>query len=105
MLIPTKPQEVTWTDAQWRAIFATGRDVLVSAAAGSGKTAVLIERLIQKMIRTDNQIDVDQLLVVTFTNASAAEMPCTGLGALSLCGDRRRHCRSDRPRWGRGAGG
>lgn len=74
MLIPTKPLEVTWTDAQWRAIFATGRDVLVSAAAGSGKTAVLIERLIQKMIRTDNPIDVDQLLVVTFTNASAAEM-------------------------------
>ena len=74
MLIPTKPQEVTWTDAQWRAIFATGRDVLVSAAAGSGKTAVLIERLIQKMIREDDPIDVDQLLVVTFTNASAAEM-------------------------------
>jgi ATP-dependent helicase/nuclease subunit A len=74
MLIPTKPQEVTWTDAQWRSIFAEGRDVLVSAAAGSGKTAVLIERLIQKMIRQTNPVDVDQLLVVTFTNASAAEM-------------------------------
>jgi ATP-dependent helicase/nuclease subunit A len=74
MLIPTKPQDVTWTDAQWRAIFAEGRDILVSAAAGSGKTAVLIERLIQKMIREDNPIDVDELLVVTFTNASAAEM-------------------------------
>ncbi|WP_017381564.1 helicase-exonuclease AddAB subunit AddA [Paenisporosarcina sp. TG-14] len=74
MLIPTKPQDVTWTDAQWRSIFAEGRDVLVSAAAGSGKTAVLIERLIQKMIRQTNPIDVDELLVVTFTNASAAEM-------------------------------
>lgn len=74
MLIPTKPLDVTWTDAQWRAIFGAGRDVLVSAAAGSGKTAVLIERLIQKMIRHDDPIDVDQLLVVTFTNASAAEM-------------------------------
>lgn len=74
MFIPTKPQDVTWTDAQWRAIFAEGRDVLVSAAAGSGKTAVLIERLIQKMIRETNPIDVDELLVVTFTNASAAEM-------------------------------
>lgn len=74
MFIPTKPQDVTWTDAQWRSIFAEGRDVLVSAAAGSGKTAVLIERLIQKMIRTTNPVDVDELLVVTFTNASAAEM-------------------------------
>ncbi len=74
MLIPTKPQDVTWTDAQWRSIFAEGRDVLVSAAAGSGKTAVLIERLIQKMIRQTNPVDVDELLVVTFTNASAAEM-------------------------------
>lgn len=74
MFIPTKPQGVTWTDTQWRAIFASGRDVLVSAAAGSGKTAVLIERLIQKMIRQVDPIDVDQLLVVTFTNASAAEM-------------------------------
>ncbi|QBP41730.1 helicase-exonuclease AddAB subunit AddA [Paenisporosarcina antarctica] len=74
MLIPTKPQDVTWTDAQWRSIFAEGRDVLVSAAAGSGKTAVLIERLIRKMIRQTNPIDVDELLVVTFTNASAAEM-------------------------------
>jgi ATP-dependent helicase/nuclease subunit A len=74
MLIPTKPQDVTWTDAQWRSIFAEGRDILVSAAAGSGKTAVLIERLIQKMIRQTNPVDVDELLVVTFTNASAAEM-------------------------------
>lgn len=74
-LIPTKPQEAQWTDEQWKAIWASGQDILVSAAAGSGKTAVLIERLIQKILAPEeSRIDVDQLLVVTFTNASAAEM-------------------------------
>ncbi|WP_010286801.1 helicase-exonuclease AddAB subunit AddA [Kurthia massiliensis] len=72
--IPIKPQEVTWTDEQWQAIWAKGQDTLVSAAAGSGKTAVLIERLIQKVIDETNPMNVDELLVVTFTNASAAEM-------------------------------
>ncbi|MEO4054233.1 helicase-exonuclease AddAB subunit AddA [Solibacillus sp. CAU 1738] len=72
--IPKKPIDAQWTDEQWKAIWATGQDTLVSAAAGSGKTAVLIERLIQKILAKDNPIDVDQLLVVTFTNASAAEM-------------------------------
>ena len=75
MKIPTKPSDVQWTDVQWKAIYAAGQDILVSAAAGSGKTAVLIERLIQKILAPeDKRIDVDQLLVVTFTNASAAEM-------------------------------
>lgn len=74
MNIPNMPVELTWTPAQWKAIWATGSDVLVSAAAGSGKTAVLIERLIQKVIAKENPINVDELLVVTFTNASAAEM-------------------------------
>ena len=73
-ILPTKPQNVTWTDDQWKAIWATGQDTLVSAAAGSGKTAVLIERLIQKVIDETKPINVDELLVVTFTNASAAEM-------------------------------
>lgn len=72
--IPIKPEDVTWTDEQWKAIWASGQDVLVSAAAGSGKTAVLINRMIEKVISTTDPIDVDQLLVVTFTNASAAEM-------------------------------
>ena len=53
-------------------IYATGQDVLVAAAAGSGKTAVLVERIIQKILR--DGIDVDRLLVVTFTNLSAREM-------------------------------
>ena len=71
-MIPTKPNDVIWTDAQWRSIYAKGQDVLVAAAAGSGKTAVLVERIIQRILR-DN-MDVDLLLVVTFTNLSAREM-------------------------------
>ena len=67
-------QKTKWTPAQQLAIDSKGRDILVAAAAGSGKTAVLIERLIQKVLDKDNPVDVDQLLVVTFTNASAAEM-------------------------------
>lgn len=71
-MIATKPNDVIWTDAQWRSIYAKGQDVLVAAAAGSGKTAVLVERIIQRILR-DN-MDVDLLLVVTFTNLSAREM-------------------------------
>ncbi|MCY8405386.1 helicase-exonuclease AddAB subunit AddA [Bacillus sonorensis] len=69
-----KPKNSTWTDDQWKAIVSSGRDILVAAAAGSGKTAVLVERIIRKITAEDNPIDVDRLLVVTFTNASAAEM-------------------------------
>jgi len=72
--IPEKPAQVTWTDDQWKAIYASGQDTLVSAAAGSGKTAVLINRMIEKVVAVENPINVDELLVVTFTNASAAEM-------------------------------
>ncbi|WP_416731250.1 helicase-exonuclease AddAB subunit AddA [Fictibacillus sp. JL2B1089] len=70
-LIP-KPEGATWTDEQWQAIQARGENVLVAAAAGSGKTAVLVERIIT-MIR-EKVADVDRLLIVTFTNAAAAEM-------------------------------
>ena len=73
-MIPEKPQSTTFTDAQWEAVWRTGSDVLVAAAAGSGKTRVLITRLIEKVIAENNPIDVDELLVVTFTNAAAAEM-------------------------------
>lgn len=72
--IPIKPNNVTWTDDQWKAIMAKNRDILVAAAAGSGKTAVLVERIIQKVLSADDPVNVDELLVVTFTNASAAEM-------------------------------
>lgn len=70
--VQNKPER--WTDEQWQAITRRGGNVLVSAAAGSGKTSVLVERIIQRVLDTDDPIGVDQLLVVTFTNAAAAEM-------------------------------
>ncbi|AWC30782.1 helicase-exonuclease AddAB subunit AddA [Bacillus cytotoxicus] len=71
---PAKPEGSQWTDDQWKAVVAHGRDILVAAAAGSGKTAVLVERIIKKIINEENPVDVDRLLVVTFTNAAAQEM-------------------------------
>ena len=64
--------DVKWTEEQLQAIHEKGSNILVAAAAGSGKTAVLVERIINKII--NEQIDIDRLLVVTFTNAAAAEM-------------------------------
>ena len=64
--------EVKWTKEQEKAIFEKGSDILVAAAAGSGKTAVLVERIIKKII--NDGVDIDKLLVVTFTNAAASEM-------------------------------
>ena len=65
---------VKWTEEQEEAIYSSGQDILVAAAAGSGKTAVLVERMIQKLLNPQNQVDIDKLLVVTFTNAAAQEM-------------------------------
>ncbi|MBR0085826.1 MAG: UvrD-helicase domain-containing protein, partial [Lachnospiraceae bacterium] len=65
---------VNWTDEQKRVIDARGTDILVSAAAGSGKTAVLVERIIQMITDPGHPVDVDELLVVTFTKAAASEM-------------------------------
>lgn len=64
--------DVNWTDKQKEAIKSNGADLLVSAAAGSGKTAVLVERI--KRIILKEKIDIDRILVVTFTNAAASEM-------------------------------
>ena len=61
-----------WTQEQLKAINSKGANLLVAAAAGSGKTAVLVERIVKKVL-IDN-IDIDKMLVVTFTNAAAAEM-------------------------------
>ena len=61
-----------WTQEQLKAINSKGANLLVAAAAGSGKTAVLVERIVKKVL-VDN-IDIDKMLVVTFTNAAAAEM-------------------------------
>ena len=63
---------MAWTKEQEKAIYQKGDNILVAAAAGSGKTAVLVERIINKII--NEKIDVDKLLVVTFTNAAATEM-------------------------------
>lgn len=63
-----------WTPQQNNAITARNRNILVSAAAGSGKTAVLVERVKQMICNKDNPVDIDKLLIVTFTNAAAAEM-------------------------------
>ena len=65
---------VTWTEEQKRVIEVRDKDVLVSAAAGSGKTAVLVERIISRITDPVQPVDIDRLLVVTFTNAAAAEM-------------------------------
>lgn len=63
-----------WTSEQQKVIDTRDRNILVSAAAGSGKTAVLVERIIQRILDKDNPIDIDKILVVTFTNAAASEM-------------------------------
>ena len=63
-----------WTEDQLKAITTRGCNLLVAAAAGSGKTAVLVERIIRIITDEDNPMDIDRLLVVTFTSAAAAEM-------------------------------
>ena len=65
---------ITFTPQQQKVIDLHGRNILVSAAAGSGKTAVLVERIIQMICREEDPVDIDRLLIVTFTNAAAAEM-------------------------------
>ena len=63
-----------WTDEQKKVIETGHRNLLVSAAAGSGKTAVLVERIIRMITDPEHPVDIDKLLVMTFTNAAAAEM-------------------------------
>lgn len=65
---------VTFTPDQQATIDARDSSILVSAAAGSGKTAVLVERIIQMVSDAEHPVDIDRLLVVTFTNAAAAQM-------------------------------
>ncbi|MBO5410996.1 MAG: UvrD-helicase domain-containing protein, partial [Clostridia bacterium] len=66
--------QVKWTDDQLKAIEGRKGTLLVSAAAGSGKTAVLVERVIRRICDKENPCDVENLLIVTFTNAAAAQM-------------------------------
>ncbi len=72
--------EVKWTKEQQDAIYEKGKNILVAAAAGSGKTAVLVERIINKIL--NEKVDIDKLLVVTFTNAAASEMKQRVLDAI-----------------------
>ncbi|MBF8807953.1 MAG: helicase-exonuclease AddAB subunit AddA [Enterococcus lacertideformus] len=69
--IPLKPENERFTDEQWQAIFDQGDNLLVSASAGSGKTTVLVRRVIEKLKMGFN---IDELLIVTFTEAAAREM-------------------------------
>lgn len=66
--------DVKWTEDQKKVIDLRNRNILVSAAAGSGKTAVLVERIITMITEGSHPIDIDRLLIVTFTEAAAGEM-------------------------------
>ena len=74
---------VNWTPEQLRAITARGGTLLVSAAAGSGKTAVLVERVIRRILDTEDPCNIDEFLIVTFTKAAAAEMKAKIADALT----------------------
>lgn len=66
--------DTKWTKEQERAISDRGKGIIVSAAAGSGKTTVLIERMIQLLSDEKNKIPADRLLAVTFTKEAASSM-------------------------------
>ena len=65
---------IKWTRQQKQVIESRGKNLLVSAAAGSGKTAVLVERIIELVTEGEEPLDIDRLLVMTFTKSAAAEM-------------------------------
>ncbi|MEG0549993.1 MAG: helicase-exonuclease AddAB subunit AddA [Vagococcus sp.] len=69
--LPLKPENSHFTDKQWQAVYDGGSNLLISASAGSGKTTVLVERVIQKI---KNGTNVNELLIVTYTEAAAKEM-------------------------------
>ena len=74
---------ISLTPAQENAVYARNRNLIVSAAAGSGKTAVLVQRVIKMITAPDTPVDVDRLLIVTFTNPAAAEMKSRISSALA----------------------
>ncbi len=74
-----------WTTDQKKVIDTRDCDLLVSAAAGSGKTAVLVERILKRVTADPHPINIDELLVVTFTNAAAAQMREKITKALYRC--------------------
>ena len=70
----TAPKKIQFTPAQQAAISARGGSLLVSAAAGSGKTRVLVERVVGLITDPDHPVEADSLLIMTFTNAAAAKL-------------------------------
>ncbi|MBR0119873.1 MAG: UvrD-helicase domain-containing protein, partial [Eubacterium sp.] len=66
--------ERRWTTEQEAVIDSRGQELLVSAAAGSGKTSVLVERIYSRVMDRKHPVDIDRFVVVTFTKAAAAEM-------------------------------
>lgn len=70
-MIPLRPENEQFTDGQWQAIFDGEENILVSASAGSGKTTVLVRRVIEKI---QSGVPIDRLLIVTYTEAAAKEM-------------------------------
>ena len=83
-----------WTNEQLSAIETRNCNLLVAAAAGSGKTAVLVERIIRIITNEENPVDIDKLLVVTFTNAAAAEMRERIAAAISKALDKNPNSRN-----------
>ena len=77
--------DVKWTSEQKKVIDLRDRDILVSAAAGSGKTAVLVERIVNRICVDNPPVDIDRMLVVTFTKAAAAEMRERVSRAMRTC--------------------
>lgn len=70
-MIPTKPVDAIWTDEQWQAIYDKGHNIIVSAGAGSGKTAVLSERVLENL---KSGMSIKEILILTFTKAASEEM-------------------------------
>lgn len=70
-MIPIKPSDAIWTDEQWNAIYDKGHNIIVSAGAGSGKTAVLSERVVENL---KSGMSIKEVLLLTFTKAASLEM-------------------------------
>ena len=77
--------ELNFTPEQRAAIDTRGSTVLVSAAAGSGKTRVLTERLMAYLTDAEHPVDIDHFLVITYTRAAAAAMVCSCVLICASC--------------------